>query len=162
MCINFILKELEKFTVVSFEEPHEVTVIKEIEKELKIQLPQDYKELLSYSNGVSLGSTEVAGLFPVKTGVSLNKLYEVEHSLTANPMPAYLVPFSPDGAGNHYCFDTTTNNEFSCSIVFWQYDYIYTQDDGPEVTNSSFFQWIKEVMIDWYLENYDYNGRARE
>jgi len=72
----------------------------------------------------------------------------------------YLVPFSPDGGGNHYCFDTRTINENSCNVVFWQHDYPYSEDDPPEVTNTSFTEWMKEVVIDWTLEDYDYDGNT--
>ena len=62
----------------------------------------------------------------------------------------YLIPLSPDGGGNHYCFDTRIINNNSCNVVFWQHDYAYTVDDAPEVTNPSFTEWIKQVVNNTY------------
>jgi hypothetical protein len=73
----------------------------------------------------------------------------------------YLVPFSPDGFGNHYCFDTRTTNNNLCNVLFWQHNYPYSEDDPPEVTNGSFAEWLKEVAIDWTLEDHDYNGNKK-
>ncbi|MGP1535871.1 SMI1/KNR4 family protein [Prevotella heparinolytica] len=38
-----------------------------------------------------------------------------------------MIPFSPDGSGNFYCFDTKvkTKNGDSNQIVFWYSNYIY-------------------------------------
>lgn len=152
MDVDFILDELEKFEMVSFYEPYDSDVVKNFEETYGLQLPLDYKEFLTYSNGVGLGGAEVVGVSPIKNAWALSQLYEFEHFLADNPMPVNLIPFSPDGLGNHYCFDALTNNEHSCNIVFWQHDYKYTPEDKPEITNTSFFEWIKDVMIDFYSE----------
>ena len=39
-----------------------------------------------------------------------------------------IVPFSPDGYGNHYCFDVKNHN-----IVFWEHDSDYIQNK-PDIT----------------------------
>jgi cell wall assembly regulator SMI1 len=91
----------------------------------------------------------------------LEKCYLIEHDEVDNPMPKHLVPFSPDGTGNHYCFDLRTSTIESCKVVFWQHDFIYDNETEPEVVNSSFSDWVQEVVIDWTLEEYDYNGNKR-
>ena len=63
---------------------------------------------------------------------------------------------------NHYCFDSTTCDEQSCKIIFWQHDIYYSNEDPPEVANNSLAEWVKEVLIDWTLEEYDYNGAERD
>lgn len=46
-------------------------------------------------------------------------------------------------------------------MVFWQHDYPYAENDLPEVTNASFSEWMKEVVIDWKLEDYNYDGSEK-
>ncbi len=90
--------------------------------------------------------------------VSLESIFTIEHNEVRNKMPEYLIPFSPDGLGNHYCFDMRSRDAESCSIIFWQHDLAYTDDESPEVVNASFADWVQEVVIDWTLEDFDYNG----
>jgi hypothetical protein len=160
MSIHIVIKELEKFStdILSIAEPVEERAIDFFEKKHNIKLPSDYKILLEKYNGVCLDGTEVYGI-EIKPGkYSLEDCYIFEHCEVGNEMPLYLVPFSPDGGGNHYCFDTRFNNTTSCPVVFWQHDYHYTEDDMPEITYESFSEWIKEVMIDWTLEDVNYDG----
>ena len=58
------------------------------------------------------------------------------------PMPAHLVPFSPDGFGNHYCFDVKSHH-----IVFWEHDVDYTQHH-PIVICKSLAEFIQNEMIE--------------
>lgn len=125
----------------------------------KLTLPDDYKVLIKYHNGISLAGTEVYGIGTEL--YDLQQCYQFEHYQVNNPMPHYLIPFSPDGAGNHYCFDTRFNDGTGCPVVFWQHDYLYNDNDPPEVVNSNLVQWINEVMIEWTLENYNYNGTRK-
>ena len=34
--------------------------------------------------------------------------------------------------------------------------------DQPEQTNASFFDWVQEVLINWTLEEHDYEGNERK
>jgi hypothetical protein len=62
-----------------------------------------------------------------------------------------IIPFSPDGRGNYYCFDANNENR----IIFWVSNYLYTEYDTPEVVNETFKEWFQEVMIEWTIENND-------
>lgn len=75
----------------------------------------------------------------------------------------YLIPFSPDGFGNSYCFDTRikTNQGFSNQIVFWQHDYEYSETDLPEITNNSLIDFINNWIIGNTLKYYDYEGNEK-
>lgn len=97
--------------------------------------------------------------FPVGYVEFLNRF--IEHQEVANPMFDHLIPFSPDGYGSHYCFDIRILNKNICNVVFWQHDYIYSEADQPEITNISFAEWMKEMVIDGVLEDYDYNGNEK-
>jgi cell wall assembly regulator SMI1 len=162
MDINEVIKELFLFSdrVLSLNEPVNGNDVDVFEKKYNLKLPSDYQELLKSTNGFDLMGATVYGIFSAPN-FSLEQLYIREHSEVANPLFDYLVPFSPDGGGSHYCFDTRTIKDNSCDIVFWQYDYPYTETDPPEITNPSFAEWVKEVVIDWTLEDHNYDGSEK-
>jgi len=90
--------------------------------------------------------------------MSLGKAFNIEHFEVDNKMPIHLIPFSPDGGGNQYCFDSTRCDTESCKIVFWQHNLSYNEGRLPETVNNTFTEWAKEVLVDWMLEDYDHNG----
>lgn len=128
------------------------------EQKYKLKLPKEYKFLVSRFNGLSLMGVEILGIHD--GGESLGAVYEFEHEATSNPMPAWLIPFSPDGGGNFYCFDTKnlSTDGGRCPIVFWQWDMDYDEKNPPEVVYPGMTEWILEVMVDWVLEQYDHDG----
>lgn len=139
----------EEGKIISFEQRH------------KISLPNDYKFFLSKTNGIDFMGAVVYGVCDDMASKSIESSYIFEHYEVGNPMPVNLIPFSPDGAGNHYCFDSNNSTNESCEVVFWQHDLSYDLNNPPEVVNESFAEWMKEVLIDWTLEDYDYNGKKR-
>jgi cell wall assembly regulator SMI1 len=162
MSIIEIINELKRFsiTILELQNPVQLGLVEGFEKKYKVALPNDFKLFLSIHNGASLDGTEVYGIEDTgsEKRYALDGCYNAEHFLVGNAMPLYLVPFSPDGGGNHYCFDIRICDETSCPVVFWQHDYPYSEEDAPEVTHGSFSDWAKEVMIDWVLEDYNYDG----
>ncbi|MEO0685405.1 MAG: SMI1/KNR4 family protein [Cyanobacteria bacterium J06649_11] len=131
-------------------------IFEEFDKEIGHPLPDDYKFFISRFNGFSLMGTEVYG---IRSKLDIIKNYDIEHKKVVNPQFDYLVPFSPNGRGDHYCFDTRKIYENgTCPIVFWQWDYSFYHPNDIEITNNSFVDWVQEVMVEWTLEEYDYNG----
>ena len=160
MKLNDVITELHRFSdaVLTFKEPVNINRIQDFENEIGITLPNDYKVLLKRFNGVNLAGKIVYGIGKSSGEMSLDEAYFYEHNEVANPMFKYLIPFSPDGAGSHYCFDVREVNVESCNIIFWQYDYHYNEEDAPEITHPSFTAWLKEVFIDGTLGYIDYEG----
>jgi len=161
--IDQILLELNKFSsnILTLEPPLlNLYLIENFEKRFDLILPNDYKYLLMNHNGIDLMGVTVLGFNGKENLVTV---YEYEHFEVNYPQYKYFVPFSSDGRGNFYCFDTRTqtNNNESCPIVFWTSNYAYDENNQPEVTNSSFSEWLKEVMIEWTLENYNYDGSEK-
>lgn len=161
--IEALIKQLEFFSaeLIDLRQPISEEKILEFERKFNFQLPKDYKTFLMAHNGLSLMGITIYGIDNGSEAFSLEKSYLFEHYEVDHPMPEYLVPFSPDGAGNHYCFDLRTCSVELCEIVFWQHDLIYDDDNCPEVVNESFTSWVKEVVIDWTLEDYDYSGKKK-
>ena len=158
-----IIDELLRFsqTLLTLNPPVDPKRVGEFEDKLGFKLPNDYKEFLQNYDGVDLSGTTVYGAGKNKSFESLEEVYVFEHHEVGNAMPFYLVPFSPDGGGNHYCFDSRFCTDFSCIVVFWQHDYQYTEADPPEKVYDSFTDWFKDVLIGWTLEDYNYDGTEK-
>lgn len=161
--INELVQQLELFSaeLIELRPPINEAKIGEFEGKFALTLPVDYKAFLKLHNGLSLIGLIIYGIDDESVRFSLEDAYNFEHHQVDNPIPEYLVPFSPDGGGNHYCFDLRTHNLESCEIIFWQHDLMYNDDNKPEVVNESFADWMKEVVIDWTLEDYDYSGKRQ-
>jgi len=161
--IQEVINEILKFSprVLGLYEGAGEDKINEFEKQHNLALPNDYKVFLRKTNGLCLMGTLVYGIIDPSIAPSLGESYKFEHYEVENEMPMHLVPFSPDGGGNHYCFDAKRCNEQSCEVVFWQHDFAYSEEDTPEVVNPSFAEWAQEVLIDWTLKDCDYDGNDR-
>ena len=158
-----IYKELLKFSssMLTLEKTITDNRIENFEDNIESKLPEDFKYLITKHNGFSFNGTEVYGIGKEFKGRSLDKLYEFEHYDVDNPMPKYFLPFSPDGSGNHYCLDLSRIEYEICPVVFWQHDCKYENISQVETCNLSFAEWIREVMIDWTLEEYNYDGTEK-
>ncbi|MDO5666074.1 MAG: SMI1/KNR4 family protein [Bacteroidia bacterium] len=163
--IENIIRELKKFSdnILTLNPPINPELIIKFEKKYQLELPNDYKYLLSQSNGINLMGDEVLGITFSDYGYDLASTYEFEHFDNQIHQFDYLIPFSPDGGGNFYCFDIRkkTNDDDSCKIVFWYSNYEYSETDEPEITHDNLSNFINECIIGWTLEDYDYDGNRK-
>jgi hypothetical protein len=161
--IDNALEEILKFSkrVLSVTDGIAEERIRAFEGKYSVILPDDYKAFLKKTNGLNLMGTVVYGIYDESAYMSLGRAFNIEHNEVENEMPAYLIPFSPDGGGNHYCFDSTRCDGESCKVVFWQHNRSYSQENPPETVNDSFVAWVKEVLVDWTLEDYDHDGNKK-
>lgn len=158
-----VLRELYKFSgdTLSLGQPITDNRLKDLESTIGFILPLDFRYILQQHNSFSLLGTMVYGLGPELGGASLDNIYQFEHEKVENPMLPELLPFSPDGRGNHYCFDLSRMENGLSPVIFWQHDYPYNSKDDIEDCNSSFAEWIQEVIIDWTLEDTNYDGSVK-
>jgi hypothetical protein len=163
--IEAVLAELHKFSsdLAELGPACDPQLVESFERGASLVLPADYKEVVARIDGFSLMGAEVYGLKGGEGSLSLETVYQREHVGVRYPQPAHLVPFSPDGGGNFYCFDTRylSKKTSSCPVVFWVSNYLYTEEDTPEVVYHSFLDFVEEVIIGWTLEGYDYEGNER-
>jgi SMI1-KNR4 cell-wall len=131
-----MINELLKFNESLIELGESVTDDRYEKLELKIgySLPLSFKSLLNKFNRISLCGDTINGLDSKFGDSSLDKLYHNEHYEVGNPMPIELFPFSPDGRGNHYCFDLSTGDD---KVLFWQHDFEYSDKSEIEICNNS-------------------------
>ena len=146
--INKVLEQLHQFSEdeIEFRPPVIPEKVSAFEAKHGIVLPEDYKYLLSITNGLSLMGDYILGIGNPTTAEDLESVFHFEHFECGNPMPLHLIPFCPDGFGNHYCFDAHHGN-----IVFWQHDVDYTKS-SPDVVYSDLSALLQEIFIDWNLE----------
>lgn len=152
--IDDVIKQLKKFSVdiLDWKMPVDEQKVFSFEHEINNKLPDEFVFLLKETNGFSLMGVEIIGFSTLKNEYGLEETYRFEHFDVENLMPNYLVPFSPDGYGNYYCFDVKNHN-----IVFWEHDSDYKQDK-PIVVCKSLAIFIQEIIIDEILKDYDYEG----
>lgn len=132
--------------------------LKDLEKQVDFELPLDFKYFLTICNGVSLMGIGVLGLDKSYEESSLDNVFRNEHSKVGNKMPLHYLPISPDGMGNFYCLDLPKLENGLCPVVFWQHDYEYESPEEVETCNPNFMEWLQEVVIDWTLMDYNYDG----
>lgn len=163
--INKIFVELKKFSpsFYSINPPVDNKLVERFENEFQLELPADYKYLLSQTNGFEFTCDEIYGITWNEYGEDLVNVYKREHFDVAFPQFKYLIPFCPDGGGNFYCFDTKvkTNNGNSNNIVFWHSNYEYTEDNQPEITHKCLADFINECILGWTMELYNYDGSKK-
>lgn len=160
---NLILEELNKFSddLILFGDEIVDDRLEKFEKKIGYKLPIDFKYVLKRHNGISLDGTQFYGFDNEFKENSLEIIYLFEHNKVKNKMPLEFLPFSPDGRGNHYCIDLSKFSLGLCPVVFWQWDFTYNDKDQIEICNNSFYEWIKEVMIEWTLDEYNYDGSEK-
>lgn len=157
MNIKTLINEFEKFSssIRGKTDPVSQYDLEEYINSHSFVFPNEYIQLLSYSNGISLMGDEIYGIGSTCLDRSIEEVYMIEHTLVSNPMPPSIIPFSPDGFGNHYCFNSKDD-----SILFWQHD-LPCEVNLKNFVYPSLFCMIKEVFFDWTLANWDYDGRKR-
>lgn len=81
LVIENIIMELKKISdnIVTLNPPINPILIVGFEKKYQLELPNDYKYLLSQSNGINLMGDEVLGITFSNYGYDLTSTYEFEH-----------------------------------------------------------------------------------
>lgn len=155
--IDDVIKELQKFSDDMFEtySPLVESNLKAFETKYNILLPTQFVNFLKTYNGFSLMGNQLMGFNRDEN--SIDAVYAKEHG----PMPRHVVPVLNDGSGSFYCLDISENTAErteTCSVIYWESEYNYTANDAPETVNDTFCEFVKEVFIEWTLEDYDYEG----
>jgi hypothetical protein len=123
--------------------------VEQLELRLGAVLPDSYKDFLR-EFGYACWPDYIYGVHSIGLP-GLDLVAETEEARTEGvpPLPPQFVPFSPDGWGNSYCFDTERMVDGECPVVLWRHE----RDSGqqPETTHPSFLDWL-EYQIEIMLE----------
>ena len=161
---DLIITELHKFdtSIISLGPPINDKRLEIFERGIGFEFPLDFKYIIKRHNRIALPGIEIYGLDKELRGSSLDEVYQYEHKKEVyNAMPKEFLPFSPDGRGNHYCLNLSKLLKGVCPVVFWQHDFIYENIEKVEECNDDLIAWIKEEMIEWTLEDYNYDGTEK-
>ena len=102
-------------------------------------LPEDYIFFMNWSNWFSVFGLEILGIGNEKSDLIENIKWEQNES--NNLMPIYIIPFSPVGNGDFYCFDIKNGlKDGICPVIYWQWD--YSSPDEYEYLADSFVDWL--------------------
>lgn len=108
----------------SVKRPLSISDIEQVERDLGIRFPSDYKKTIGAINGGALKDAYVkvpkVGTVPYTRNVSLSKealasIYSVLPAL--NKSEITLLPFAGVGNGDYFCFDLQND-----SVVFWMHE----------------------------------------
>lgn len=119
--------------------------IKQAEKSLGVLFPKSYVSFLTEFGWGGIEHIEVYGLgdeIPEYLDVvkmTLSEREEMEPSLQH-----HLIPLMNDGAGNHYCLDTSKMSGEECPVVFW--DHEEGKNQIPEIVSSEFVTWFMDMI----------------
>lgn len=136
----------------SLEEEH-VGKYDPIDNPLRIndfKLPDDFVYFSKWSNGFSLFGTEILGFGNEEFDILKTVLREQND--TNNVMPRFIIPFSPVGNGDFYCFDLKNGLDENglCPVIYWQWN--YSSSENYEIDCNSFVDWLKELIEDSLLD----------
>jgi hypothetical protein len=156
-----IQNELNKISknIIEIGEPIKDDRISKFEKKYDLILPNDFKYFLSKINGLSLMGLGYFGITDDENE-DLETVFNYENIKCQNISDLSIVPICNDGRGNYYCLDTRSlsDDKNYCNIIFWQTDLKYTNENMPDIESDNFVDWLKNIVIGWYFEEYDYNG----
>ncbi|MDD2516360.1 MAG: SMI1/KNR4 family protein [Candidatus Gracilibacteria bacterium] len=114
--------------------------LKELEDFLKYTFPKDFKYFLLNYNGIQIPYEYIYGITGRKYDDLLENYLSEHDKKIANPMPDFLIPFCPNGMGDHYCFNKKDNK-----IYFWQHD-CYDLNWNPDFDNETFTNRLEENL----------------
>ena len=149
---------LRQFQPSPFPGPASAEVIKEAEAELGVTFPESYRLFLGQFSGGGL-PFEIYGVEPQAlpegqdyyfqnvVGMTESEREEVEPSL-----PLFLIPFTPNGMGDHWCLDTSRLVGSECPVIFWNHEI----DEQQELrqTHATFLDWLEEMASSEDIQEY--------
>lgn len=124
-----------------------MTLIGGAESNLGAQFPESYRHFLTRYGWARFAHQEIYGLgeaVPSHQELVANTLSE--RSLMRPYLPPTFVPVMNDGAGNHYCLDTSRLEGGECPVIFW--DHEAPEDQDVETVAPSFDVWLIGLLDD--------------
>lgn len=130
--------------------PATIEEINIAEKELNATLPESYKAFQLELGDIDWAMLEIYSVkTPPEGRINIIGITQSERTQCFPNMPDSLIPFSDDGGGDSYCFDTSKITDGECNIVFW--DHASNSEQEPTIVAKDFVEWINKE-IEWRLE----------
>ena len=105
---------------------------------LDLVLPEDYLFFMNWSNGLYVFGLDILGIGNERSDLIENINWEQKKS--NNLLPKHIIPFSPVGNGDFYCFDIKDGlKDGVCPVIYWQWDYSSPND----------YEYLADSFVDW-------------
>jgi cell wall assembly regulator SMI1 len=145
MSFKKLREELHRHARTIFDQGASDTDIKDAERTLGVVLSLSYRHFLRDFGWGSVAHFEIFGLgSEVPHYLDLINMTQRERTEMEPAIPKYLVPLMNDGAGNHYCLDTSQMKKDECPVVFW--DHELGRNQRPALVAPSFDLWLLELL----------------
>lgn len=119
--------------------------IENAERALGVSFPASYRNFLREFGWARISHQELYGLgAEVPAYLELVRNTLAERSGMEPSLPASLIPIMNDGAGNHYCLDTSQKRDAECPVVFWDHELGAHQE--PAIVSESFDGWLMDLI----------------
>ncbi len=112
---------------------------------LSVSFPHSYRSYLEHIGWGRFSHIELYGLGQdVPHHLDLIRNTIAERTEMKPLLPNHLIPVLNDGAGNHYCLDTSAFSGAECPVVFW--DHEQTDEQDPEIVSPAFADWLMHLL----------------
>jgi len=117
------------------------------ERKLGVVFPKAFRQFLSQWGYFEFRSAESYGLGDgVPAHLDLVRNTQVERNQFHPHIPTHLIPFMPNGCGDHYCIDISAVGD-DPPVVFWDHELDVNQT--PQVLAETFSLWLNKRTGDW-------------
>ena len=121
--------------------------IEEAQRALGIRFPGSYIAFLrecGWADGPDLGFYGLGSDVPPYC--DLVRITRDERDQSQPEVPEHLLPVLHDGAGNHYCLDTSRMQGGECPVVFWDHEHEDGPNQVPEECGENFRSWLIQEL----------------
>jgi cell wall assembly regulator SMI1 len=117
------------------------------ERELGVTFPSVFRSYLAEFGFLEFGSAEFYGLGAgVPAHLNLVRNTVAERTEFHPHIPSHLIPFMPNGGGDHYCVDLSARAD-DPPVVFWNHELDTAQQ--PEQLADTFSSWLLHHTEEW-------------
>jgi SMI1-KNR4 cell-wall len=117
------------------------------ERELAVTFPATFRSYLAEFGYLVFRSAEFYGLgVGVPEHLDLIRNTKAERTEFHPQIPPHLVPFMPNGCGDHYCIDLSARTD-DPPVVFWDHELDTAQQ--PQRLADTFTSWLVHHTHEW-------------
>ena len=119
-----------------------MTQIEAAEAALAVRLPDGYRWFQLEFGDYREGPVAIFGVQPAQEYTeNIVDRNQIERTEMRPRLPAHLIAFSNNGAGDHYCFDTIRGSGNEYPVVWW--DHELDENQEPLAAAPSFLDWLE-------------------
>jgi SMI1/KNR4 family protein SUKH-1 len=134
--------------------PAALPQIEDAERALGAPLPESFRKFQLEFGECENAPIDIYSLLPAEQpGLNLVSINLEARTEMGPRLPAYLIAFSDNGAGDLLCFDTRTISGNEAPVVYW--DHELDEGQTPEPVALSFVEWLRVELEERIAEEQD-------